>query len=732
VWQTEPRALARTPTATPRSYNETVRPDASARLPLPVERFFQFSLLGLLASGYLAVAGSAYLDFPTIVLTGGGILLRALMVAGVVRLNVSERAATIAALAYAGFFPVDYFLLSRDFLSATVHLVFFLAVLKILTASTNRDNLYIAVIGFLELVAAAILSINFNFFLCLALFLLFAIAALSSGEIRRSMRKAPTTSRAGLKHFHSRLALLAVWIAFGILTITAGMFFLLPRTADAALSRLTSHRIHVPGYSEHVTLGEIGELKVSSQAVMHVAIYGNQPMGSAKWRGDVLTDFDGRTWSRPYSMDLADRGIMAKHGHISLGNHAGPQRSYRVEFTDLDTLSLFFAGTPENVDGLPDATMAEPDIGCFRLSQPQPSGFRYDVFSVLEEPPETAPPVYPPPILDLKHRERYLQTPALDPRIAELAQSMTAGATNDLWRARAVEQRLRTGYGYTLELPKTEVKDPLADFLFTRRKGHCEYFASAMAVILRTLGIPSRLATGFQLGQYNPISDLWVVRASDAHSWVEAWIPGRGWTTFDPTPPDFSSHSLSVFSKLGLYVDAAETFWRQWVVGYDPNHQGTLADRIQQAVRRLGIRWFDSLAGTGSAWAARGKVWFRRFGMGALITLLVAYLLWSGGPGLWRAIRMRRRVERVRRGEASGADATLLYERMLEVLRRQGFQKPVWFTPLEFARSLPATPLGRTVEEFTAAYNHVRYGGRADAAPRMSVLLDELERPRKK
>jgi protein-glutamine gamma-glutamyltransferase len=168
-----------------------VRPDASARVPLPVERFFQFSLLGLVASGYLAVAGSAYLDIPTIVLTGGGILLRALLVAGVVRLNISERTATVAALLYAAFFAIDYFLLSHEFLSATVHLVFFLAVLKILTASSNRDNLYIAVIAFLELLAAAILSINFNFFLCLTLFLLFAIAALSSGEIRRSMRRAP-------------------------------------------------------------------------------------------------------------------------------------------------------------------------------------------------------------------------------------------------------------------------------------------------------------------------------------------------------------------------------------------------------------------------------------------------------------------------------------------------------------------------------------------------------------
>ena len=84
--------------------------------------------------------------------------------------------------------------------------------------------------------------------------------------------------------------------------------------------------------------------------------------------------------------------------------------------------------------------------------------------------------------------------------------------------------------------PPSEPADPLADFLFERRKGHCEYFASAMAVMLRTLGIPSRLVTGFQGGAYNPVSGWSVVRASDAHSWVEAWIDGRGWITFDPTP----------------------------------------------------------------------------------------------------------------------------------------------------------------------------------------------------
>jgi len=77
------------------------------------------------------------------------------------------------------------------------------------------------------------------------------------------------------------------------------------------------------------------------------------------------------------------------------------------------------------------------------------------------------------------------------------------------------------------------VLSALANFLFTRRKGHCEYFASSMAVMLRTQGIPARVVNGFAGSTYNPVSDLYMIRASDAHSWVEAFIDGPGWMTFD-------------------------------------------------------------------------------------------------------------------------------------------------------------------------------------------------------
>jgi len=214
------------------------RQDAGAAV--SVERFFQFSLLGLVASGYLAVAGSGYLDRPTVALTTAGLVLRAVLICGLFRFEISERASTVVTVVYAAFFVADYFLFSRDFLAATVHLLFFLAVMKILTARTNRDYLYTAVIAFLELLAAAILSVNFNFFLFLSLYLVFAIAALMSGEIRRSIGRSPLTSRGGGQRFYPRLSLLSAMVTVGILALTAILFFILPRTAEAAFSRLKS------------------------------------------------------------------------------------------------------------------------------------------------------------------------------------------------------------------------------------------------------------------------------------------------------------------------------------------------------------------------------------------------------------------------------------------------------------------------------------------------------------
>jgi hypothetical protein len=703
-----------------------VRSDGSAAL--SVERFFQFSLLGLVASGFLAVAGSGYLDVPTIGVAVAGLLLRAALIAGLVPWNVSDRSAMMATLAYGGLYALDCFVLSRDFLTATVHLVFFLAVMKILMGRTNRDHLYTAAISFVALVAAAIISTNFNFFLFLACYMTFAVAALTSSEIRLAMSRgvphpSGVAARGGLRRFHLRLSALSASVTLGILALTAGLFFLLPRTADAAFRGLFSQRLHVAGFSDQVTLGETGVIRTTSRPVMHISVFSADLPPGLKWRGGALTDFDGKRWSNP---NHAPQRIPVKGGQAELETASNrPQWragiSYAVTFDDLATHSLFFAGFPQRVY-LRDLPLSRTEGDGYRVGGFAP--VRYEAYSLLEAPPETAPARFPAPVLSLAERERYLQIPTLDKRIPALAREVTSQSETDLARARALEHYLRTQFGYSLQLPDREQADPLADFLFSRKKGHCEYFASAMAVMLRALGVPARLATGFQSGVYNPLSELWVVRASDAHTWVEAWMPGQGWSTFDPTPPD-PGDGFPLLARMNLYLDAAQTFWRQWVVGYDSGQQGSLIDKLQ-VVRRLWNGALDSAARAQSGWELHAA-WLRRAGLAAALSLFLLVWLWALLPRVIRRLQLRMRFQRVRRGHASAGDATLLYGRMLEILRRHGYQKPAWFTPEEFADSLPEGVLRGVVSEFTDRYNAIRFGGRTETAPLLPALLERLE-----
>jgi hypothetical protein len=268
------------------------------------------------------------------------------------------------------------------------------------------------------------------------------------------------------------------------------------------------------------------------------------------------------------------------------------------------------------------------------------------------------------------------------------------------------------------------VPDPLAHFLFERKKGHCEYFASSMAVMLRTVGIPSRVVTGFQSGVYNPITHMQVVRASDAHSWVEAWIAGRGWTTYDPTPFDPSAGAAGVMARLSLFFDAAEQFWQDWVVSYDLDRQVVLASRMDESARRVRFNWFDDAKAWfgNAAHASAGYAPSAAVG-GGLILLIALY-----GGAIARWWRGRLRVRRLVRGEGVASDATLLYQRMLRLLARRGIQKPPWLTPGEFARVLPRSEVSGLVHDLTAFYNEFRFGGRRDVAPQMMQLLERLEK----
>ncbi len=691
-----------------------------------IERFFQASLLGLLTSGFLALAFSGYLDTATIGLTVIGLMARAVAVFGDFRdCNFPPAIANALTLSYIGFYPLDYMYLSREFIPATVHLVCFLSVVRVLSARTNRDYFFVKVLAFLELLGATLLSSNISFFIFLTMFLIFGVATFCCSEIRRSSQQ-PRRIAMPRVNFHARLAALTATITFGIVLMTAGLFVLLPRTARAAFQSFVPERYHVTGFANEVSLGQIGQIQQSSTPMLHVLIDGIHQHLPLKWRGGALSQFDGKRWYNPVGQNQT---VRVDHGLAILADEnqrrrLGQRITYQVRIDSVDADVLFFAGVPEFVQTNLPLLFRTPQES-FRTGRGYGSQTQYFATSFRPET-ETKPYVVPP--LSPRDSTEYLLLPNIDRRIIELARNLDHGATVPE-RARVFEQYLRRNYSYTTELLKTEVPDPLANFLFDRRAGHCEYFASSMAVMLRVVHIPSRVVTGFQSGVYNPITGWHVLRASDAHSWVEAWAPGHGWMTFDPTPPANSPQGKP-WSAMALYLDAAEMWWQRWVMDYDLDHQLYLASRFEQSTRN-----WKGISTEG--WRKRLKnfsVSIEQAKMGLISTgilIVIAIGLWSLLPSIIEAIRRRLHLHRIRQGGAGASDAALLYLRMLAILRKRGFEKPSWLTPTEFARVIPESRTASLVQEFTGLYQQLRYGGSSTPGERMLVLLDELNDGRK-
>lgn len=706
------------------SRNETteVQPSPSRyniRMPAtPAQTFYDVALLGMIASGFLAVLGSGELDAPTVAAMSVALVLRALTISGIWRVRIPAPLVAALAAAYFLFYAADYLWLSRAFIAATVHMLFFVAVVKILTAASPRDYVYLKVIAGLELLAAALLSAELSFFFYLAAFVLCTIAALAGGEVARAMRGRGRVSRFRASALPARLGLMTTSLFCGILLLTAALFFVLPRTARAAFQRFVPQRYHVPGFGSEVTLGEIGVLKQNSTAVLHVRSYDDAPLTGLRWRGSVLSHFDGSRWFNPPALE---QRLPVTQGQLLLPptrlTRPGRNLSYAVAMSSIAPDTLYFAGVPQTVS-IPVQNLFRAPSGAIRVPRFGMAGLRYGANSRLEN--EWAAPLEPIPPLPEEERRTLLALPAIDPRIAPLARVWAAAEIEPERITRAVESHFHKDFGYTLQMLETPVPDPLAHFLFVRKQGHCEYFASSMTVMLRALGIPARVATGFLGGEFNPISGWQVVRASDAHSWVEAWIPGRGWMTFDPTPPDPSAHVPSLWSKTSLLFDAADQFWRDWVLTYDLDHQVALAAQMQS----VGRGWSNAGRLVG------GGVWLEQNAkllVGAAATAAASIFIALHAPSWWLWWTRRRRLQRARRGDAQASDATILYERMLALLAKRGFQKPAWLTPHEFARVLPPSELASMVEDLTAAYNQVRFGGRRDAAPRMAQLLQRIE-----
>jgi transglutaminase-like putative cysteine protease len=730
---------------------KAAHPDSSTLLGLQsnisVQRYFEVSLLLTLATAFITVTMTGKLDFVSTVVVSIALGVKLWSYSREIDFSLSPRTVTRVSVLYIFFYALDFLIFSPGpgwldrMLTATVHLVLFTTVIKIFSARTYRDYAYLAALSFMMMLASAILTVSTTYLVFFVVYVILAISTFISYEIKQGMESAarapegpfrkPRQNRAAVE---GALMKAAVGLAVGIFLLAAVLFFLIPRYRTGYLTALSSQSQNITGFSETVNLGDIRKILRSPMVVMRVTVEGDpRQFQGVKWRGVGLTSFDGMHWFNDNTeqmpiMPVSNQRIVLPRLEGWQSRSRRPLR-YHVLRSALSTDVLFAAPTPQEVMGR--FHMVEVDETA-SLHSPQYAfaPITYDVVSETGLPSarelQRASTDYPDDV-----RLVYLRLPDLDPKIAELARQVTSSATNNYDRATAIQNYLRNNFRYSLDPSAIEPKNPIVSFLFKSKSGYCEYFAASMAVMLRTVGIPSRLVNGFQTGSYNRIGKDFVVRARDAHSWVEAYFPKYGWITFDPTPADPNPIRAGAWDD---YVDALSLFWTEWIINYDFSHQIRLARQVEQTSRNFQQEFLSHsdefkrravrVSYLVEAWLMSHKL----FMLLLMVTILAALVVTEKG-GSMAEIRFLWLWKFGRRELAlSPRQATLSYQRLLKILRKKGFPKPAPLTPGEFAQSLAGTRLGSRVWEFTRLYNLLRFGQEKVPMARLRELLHEIRR----
>ncbi len=727
----------------------------------PAERFFRTSLSLLVLTSVLTLVSTGKLDVVTSFAAPLAVLFKGYRSWHGRPAELSSRAATWLVLAYLVFFPLDALVLSRlpvgnssnpplfAILLGAVHFLIFVTLVRFYSASSDRDALFLTMLSFSGILAAAVLTVDTTFLILFFAFLLFGVATFAGMELRRGAAGAVSPSLQAQSESDRRLtralSLATLSVAAGSILLGSALFFFFPRFSAGYLGRAGFSSSLMSGFTDNVELGEIGEIKKNTAVVMRVQT--GKPIGydRLRWRGIALTTFDGKRWSstepNPQRLQPADDGWIYTSAPAQKADSPGPAILYTVFLEPLATDAIFVPGKVVSLKGNftgegGNSFTAIRRTYIFRdstdtLLNPfhNYTAVRYAGISRL--PPRNAVKLrsastdYPSGISAI-----YLQLPELDPRIPELTSQITKNAPTPFDKAVAIENYLRTRFTYTLKLTGRPGDHPLAHFLFETRAGHCEYFASAMAIMLRTLGIPTREVNGFLPGEYNDLGGDYIVRASDAHSWVEVYFPGNGWQTFDPTPAA-PENTASILSRLEQYADWMAITWREWVIGYDFAHQMVLAQNLQRNSRNWSEAtrsWFEQKERAGKKWI---KSWqFQHGPLGymlpvSLVLFLVA-LRFNLIAELFRRMRLFLQLRSRKTVRTDPQLASRLYAELLRMLARRGLLRLESQTPFEFAAAVDAPQLAPAVREFTQLYAYARFGGAPCDTTRLRQLLDQV------
>ncbi|NOY23887.1 MAG: DUF3488 domain-containing transglutaminase family protein [Acidobacteria bacterium] len=455
-----------------------------------------------------------------------------------------------AALATLIFFISDMFVISGDLLIAVGNLTLAFHAIKSFDIRTPGDGLQVFFMAVIQLVVASELDqpliFGAIFLVFIASSVLFIMASYQAAEVEKMPRG---------------LLKSGILLTLTILPLVTVIFILMPRGAGGLLGSRNRQKA-VSGFDDKISIGTFEEVISSADVVMRITVEDGKVVESY-WRGKVFETYEKNSWANRWTHGFPYRNRKGKIQFVRKMPKNGIVQDVLLKPPKSGTVF----GVSEIVGIACDSRwVVQYPNGEVAVSRRRKKRVNYQVISTGEQPKVRG-----------KTLELYLQFPDGMERTRKLAETITGLAPDSAGKCRAIMKWLRKNCSYSLKVPLAgTVGNPVEDFLFKTRKGYCEYYATSMVLMLRAVGIPARIVAGYRGGDFNPYGGYYVVRQSNAHTWVEAAI-GPRWVRFDPTPAT-ESGSRSLFSN---YLDILGFAWDRYVVGYSVEDRQTLLGQLK-------------------------------------------------------------------------------------------------------------------------------------------------------